>query len=210
MGRMKGFKQTEAVIQRLRRANTGRPLSAEHKQKLSLAHRGKTPWNKGIPQTAETREKLSNALRGRKIPLEVCVKLSVMRMGHATSEETRRKIGDAQRGDKANNWKGGITNLPYCVKFSQEFRERVRAFFGHTCVECGKSQTDNGASLDVHHVNFDKMTCCNDVEPLFVALCMSCHGKTQHNREYYEQHFEEVIMTKFEGKCYLPKPEGVN
>lgn len=180
----------------------------------------------GFKHSEETIRKMSEIKKGKRHSEETCQLLSVQRMGVKTrphTEETKRKMSASHigktftlehrrmlsenhadfRGDKGSSWKGGLSFEPYCVKFNDEFKERVRAFFGHVCQLCRKPQ--NGKKLDVHHVNFDKMTCCNDVKPLFVPLCHSCHMKTNFNRKYYEQHFEEVIMTKFEGNCYLPK-----
>ena len=97
----------------------------------------------------------------------------------------------------------------YCEKFNEPLKERVRGFFNRTCVECGKLEENNEwGKLSVHHVNFDKNACCNNTRPLFVALCSQCHPKTNRNREYWEEHFTELINSKFGGKCYLPKPHS--
>jgi len=72
-------------------------------------------------------------------------------------------------------------------------------------VECGKTEAENGQRLETHHVNLDKMACCNDNKPLFVALCKSCHGKVQYNKDYWQQHFTDMINDKHNGKCYIPK-----
>ena len=96
-----------------------------------------------------------------------------------------------------------IASILRHIKFKPEFKERVRKFFGRVCVECGAPE--NGRKLDVHHVNFDKSSCCSDVKPLFVALCRSCHMKTNTNREHWEDRYTQLINEKFEGKCYFPK-----
>lgn len=43
----------------------GRVCSAEEKQKISLANKGKKTWNKGIPRTSEERAKMSATKRSR-------------------------------------------------------------------------------------------------------------------------------------------------
>jgi len=103
------------------------------------------------------------------------------------------------------NWQGGISYEPYCILFDNEFKDRVRIWFGYICVECGTPQ--NGRNHTVHHVNYDKMMCCNDVKPLFVCLCNSCNGKANFNRPYWEQHFTDMIENYYQGKCYLSKEE---
>ena len=113
-------------------------------------------------------------------------------------------------GDKHYNWRGGISFEPYCPKFNKEFKERVRAFFGHTCQLCGHVWQKSEPKLAVHHVNYRKDACCSpEVQPLFVPVCFgSCHAKTNNHRQEYEQQFTDLIMTKFGGQCYLPKGES--
>lgn len=108
-------------------------------------------------------------------------------------------------GEKHHNWKGGISYEPYCVLFNDEFKLRVRQFFGNTCVECGKTREEEGINMCVHHVNFDKETCCNDTKPLFVTLCKSCHSKTNFDREYWEEKYTRLINEEYNGQCYMPK-----
>jgi hypothetical protein len=110
-------------------------------------------------------------------------------------------------GDKHPNWKGGISFEPYCVLFNDEFKERVRAYYGYVCVECGTPQ--NCRKHAVHHVNYDKMMCCNEVKPTFVCLCVGCNCRANYNREYWQQHFTEMINVYYGGKCYLSKEEMV-
>ena len=59
----------------------GRPLSAEHRRKLSEAmkgkNKGKQPYNKGKQPSTETRRKISEAIKGRKPSPETRKKMSV-------------------------------------------------------------------------------------------------------------------------------------
>lgn len=112
-------------------------------------------------------------------------------------------MGVSQKGEVNPAWRGGVSFEPYCQKFTKEFKERIRAYFDYTCIECRTPQ--NGSKLRIHHVNYDKMVCCNETKPLFVPLCQSCHSKTNFNRPYWERHFTDIINQYYEGKCYLPK-----
>lgn len=119
--------------------------------------------------------------------------------------------GKAQKriltGDKNPHWLGGKSFEPYCPKFTLEFKERVRAWFNYTCIECGTPQLCQKTKLHVHHVNFNKNSCCDDTIPLFVPLCTSCHSRTGRNREFWNTHFTELINTFYCGKCYYSKEE---
>lgn len=108
-------------------------------------------------------------------------------------------------GPNNPHWKGGIKFEPYCHLFNEEFKERVRDFWGRKCGICGTSEIQNNQRLSVHHVNYDKKVCCNTTKPLFIPLCKTCHSKTNHNREYWEECLSNFIMIWFSGDCYLEK-----
>ena len=133
-------------------------------------------------------------------------------------------------GENHPRWNGG--NKIYCEKWTPEFRNRIRAFFGYICVECGTPQ--NGKLLHCHHVYYNKKACCEisengeymsnlgirNKEPFykisgdpnkFVALCSSCHAKTSsiknNNRLYWAEHFEKIVNTYYNGNSYLSHSE---
>lgn len=111
-------------------------------------------------------------------------------------------------GSGNHAWEGGITFTPYCEKFNEQFKERVREFWGRKCGNCGKSEIENGQKLSIHHVYYNKFTCCDDSEPSFVALCVSCHAKTNFNRDIWEDHFSNLIYERG-GKSFYTYDEYV-
>lgn len=127
---------------------------------------------------------------------------------------SQRCSGKSFTGKKNPNWRGGKSYGDYCEKFNNDFRERVRAFFGNKCVVCGKEHNDAyGSRVSVHHVNFNKKACCDQTEkPLFVTLCAGCHNKTngKYQKEYWEDYFKKLINEKYGGKCYYTKEEYYN
>lgn len=106
------------------------------------------------------------------------------------------------KGKGSHFWKGGISFEPYCPLFNEEFKERVREFWDRKCGLCGKKEINNGKKLNVHHVQYDKDTCCNNTLPLFIPLCNRCHTKTNFNRSYWEEMFSNYIMIWYDGECY--------
>jgi hypothetical protein len=182
-------------------------------------HLGKNNPMFGKYHTDAWRKEHSEAMRGKNNPMfgktnrvfgwhhsgKTRKEISKSHLGKHWSKEQREKMRDVNRGEKCYAWKGGISFEPYCYMFNRPFKNRVRARYDYTCVECEKTQEENGRLLDVHHVNYDKMVCCNDVKPLFVALCHSCNSKANGNREFWEDWFTEIINEFYDGQCYLPK-----
>jgi len=187
--------RSEEWYRKQKESHLGNKASDETKQKMKAIKIGHV-------HSDETKKKISKSLSGRKLSEKTRKKLSNIALERPPiSDETRKKLGDSHRGEKCYLWKGGISFEPYCPKFNNEFKERVRAFFDYTCPECGTSQ--NGKKLCVHHINFNKKTCCDGTIPMFVPLCDSCHGKTQSRRDYWKQHFIEMINSYYGGKCYF-------
>jgi hypothetical protein len=168
----------------------------------------------------EVRIKMRMAKVGTIVPETTKEKMSESHKGYIKSEDhcenlrksslkswSDPKIKEARSGYGAANWKGGISFEPYCSKFNEPFKERVRIFFGRVCVNCGKTEKENGKRLAVHHANYDKMMCCNDIKPLFVAVCNSCNSKANKDREVWEEYYTRIVNEKYCGKCYLTKEE---
>jgi len=216
---LKGRKLSNLHCQHMSDVRKGKPLSEKCLQN-SIAIR------KGIPRTAEDRKKISDGGKGKHGHLVGRVfsethkkKISDSRWGENNpmfgkhhSRETRIKMSVARSGDKCHLWKGGISFEPYCPKFTKEFKERVRAFFGYQCQlpGCNHVWQPGEKKLSVHHVNYRKDSCCSDVViPLFIPVCSgSCHAVTNNHREYWEKYFTDLINEKFGGKCYLPKVDS--
>lgn len=91
------------------------------------------------------------------------------------------------RGPDHPNWRGGRTT--YDDKFTDEFRRLVRERDLFCCQVCGALEGD--VALDVHHIDYDKT---NTRLSNCIALCHSCHAKTNFNREYWHAHLTNKMM----------------
>ena len=89
------------------------------------------------------------------------------------SDYTKDHWSISRKGENNHAWKGGISFEPYCPKFDNEFKERVRAFFGYTCQMCGHVWIEGEEKLAVHHVNYNEMVCCNSIETPFICFSYS-------------------------------------
>lgn len=206
--RMKGKKQSPELVEKRIAPIRGRKTPEEIKQKISQTMKGrKLPWYDKVraAKKAHPLKGEDSPFYGKEVSSETREKIRQSLLGHKHKKETIDKMCEMRKLDKHPNWMGGKSFEPYCPKFNKEFKERVRAYFDYTCPECLSPQ--NGTALHVHHINFNKMSCCDDTLPLFIPLCTPCHTKTNFNREYWEQYFIEMIDGYYQGKCYFSKEE---
>lgn len=98
--------------------------------------------------------------------------------GYGLSEEHKRKIGDAQRGVKANNWRGGVTPAQKLERQRPEYkawRELVYQRDDYTCQVCYK----RGGNIQADHI---KPWIAYPELRLELSngrtLCVECHKKT--------------------------------
>lgn len=162
----------------------------------------------------ETRRKQSKSMMGFKHSEEDKRKLSEARKGRKATEGAKRKQSATLQGIPYDKWKSFISFGKYCPRFNEAFKERVRNFFNRKCFNCGKSEAEQMSDqrnrgkrpqkLAVHHVNYDKMVCCDNTIPLFVPLCISCHVPTNGKRKYWEEKFERELVERNEGKSFIP------
>lgn len=71
--------------------------------------------------------------------------------GKHHTEEHKRKVSEAERGEKHNNWKGGITPLHQTIRRCFEYRQwrdDVYTRDNFACQECGDAI---GGNLRAHH-----------------------------------------------------------
>lgn len=196
----------------------GKHHSTKTRAKMSVSHTGSRRSEKTRKRQSEVKIGEKNPMFGKRgelnplykthLPIETRKKISHTKITFKwiPTDEWRKKQSDGHSGEKNHSWRGGISFEPYCYMFNKPFKKRVRAFFGHKCVECEMTREENGQDLDVHHVNYNKMMCCNDVKPLFVALCRSHNAVANGNRGFWEDWYTELINEFYGGKCYLPKP----
>lgn len=95
-------------------------------------------------------------------------------------------------GAKKGSWIDGRSFLPYCCKFNDKLKEKIRERDNRVCQLCGKTESENRIKLSVHHLNYDKENCY----PELISLCSSCHTKTNHNREHWKVVLREILEKK--------------
>lgn len=90
------------------------------------------------------------------------------------------------KGEKAYQWKGGISRLPYPFDFNEELKELIRKRDNYKCQNCGCPQEECYRKLSVHHIDYNK----DNLDPEnLITLCSSCNSKANFDRSYWQKHF---------------------
>jgi len=118
---------------------------------------------KQVPHDDEWNRKVSESLKGR-----------------IFTEEHRRNIGKTNCGEKNYGWLGGVSFLPYSYKFTKHLKESIKARDSYKCRLCGKED-----KLYIHHIDYNKL---NTDTTNLISLCLSCHIKTNYNRNCWKEY----------------------
>ena len=177
-------------------AKRGKPLTEDHKKKLSDAHKGQIRSPEALRKSSESlrsrytnnkefRDKIQkiNSERNKSLKYRELARRRSLKMWADPAHID--KIYDKISGENCHLWRGGISFEPYCKKFNNLIKEKIRDNFGRVCFVCGKSETENGKRLDVHHVDYSKEQGC-DRQWSLVPLCHPCHSRTNGDRVYWE------------------------
>lgn len=100
---------------------------------------------------------------------------------------------DKQRGNKNWNWRGGKSLKPYASTWNNGLRESIRQRDGYKCQGCGIPQAECIIKLDVHHIDYDKKNC---IPINLVSLCHKCNSKVNINRDFWQAHFEKIMVAR--------------
>lgn len=149
---MKGKKHTQETKEKMRKSALGRLFSKDHKNKLSLAHKGKH-------RSEEVKKKLSEHFK----------------LVYQGKNNPRYGI----RGEFSPRWKGGITPINKIIRGSLEYRLWRTAVFkrdNYTCIWCGDNR---GGNLEADHIKpfayYPELRFAIDNGR---TLCHECHKTT--------------------------------
>jgi len=153
-----GRKHTEEAKRKIGKGNIGNIHTEETKKKMSVAKKGKKPWNKGKTGiftgtknpfygkhhseetkrflserviSKETKKKMSVAKKGKKLSIEHSRKIVLGNTGKKRTEEFKKKSSKRMMGER-NHWRGKHHSEEAKKKLSELNKGEKNAFFGKT------------------------------------------------------------------------------
>lgn len=195
----KGYKATEEHRRKnsevQKRIGHRPPLGVGKKfQKRHQINKGRIPWNKGKHTgfshwLGKNRPSSSEETKKRMSETHRKIGSGRWNRGKHHTEEVKRRIGEALKGEKSPNWQGGISFEPYSVDWTETLKRGIRERDKYTCQLCNKEP-----SVICHHIDYDKKNCNSDN---LIVLCRGCHAKTNFNRQYWKQIFNDKILRRY-------------
>jgi hypothetical protein len=176
----KGHVLSDKTKRKIGMVNKGRKNTPETKKKMSQSQIKRFQEN---PMSNEQKRKLSIANKGKKYP---------NRKSSPHSEECKRKISEGNKGkhlkEKCPFWMGGISEKRYTSDWTKTLRRSIRERDQYICQICSREP-----SISVHHIDYNKLNCNPDN---LITLCVSCHSKTNNNRNYWKKYFKRRLNQK--------------
>lgn len=152
-------------------------MSEETKKKISQTLMGNIPWNKGKTNCVSEigKQNISKANKNRSPP--------------------NKGIFGIKIGEKASNWKGGLSFEPYCSKFNKVLKEKIKQRDNYQCQypNCLCPQLESlllyHKGLVIHHIHYDKPNC----DPDLITLCTKHNGIVNGKRDYHEELLMKIL-----------------
>ena len=181
-----GKKHPDEVRQKISDSNKGKIQTEETRQKISKALEGV----EGRPHSEETKQKIREGNKGKIVLEETRQKISKTRIEKGVAKgENNPMYG--KTGEKHYNWQNGISFEPYGIEFNKELKQQILERDNWQCQDPNCNHLSQ--RLDVHHIDYNKKN--NNPENLIV-LCKSCHTKTNFNRQYWTEFYQNIMANK--------------
>ncbi len=191
----KGRVVTDETKNKIRQKHKGKQLTEEHKRKISHNHAdfsGEKHPMFGKHHSQEAKHKISIANKGKKRhTIDSKKKISKAMSGINNPMFGRER--PEMTGCNNPNWKGGISNNPYCSEFlNKEFRSFITERDNNKCLNpCCEHKSDR---LTIHHIDYNKRNCT----PLnLICLCNSCNAKANKDREWHTSWYKAIIYQRY-------------
>ena len=181
------FKFSEQALTRLKEQRKNDKTYGERMKKINAEKKGKT-WEQlyGIDGAKRLKEDAAKRRLGTKHSNETKHKMTITKIGNKNPMH-------GMSGTLSPVWNGGTSFFSYGPEFSFQLRKEIRDRDSHTCQLCGTHESECDTKLHVHHIDYNKKNCS---EVNLISLCRTCHIPTKTNRQYWEEYFTNLIISK--------------
>ena len=106
------------------------------------------------------------------------------------SEPRKRKSDSMIDWEFYNKYGCKRSSVPYTDEFNPQLKKQITERDSFTCQLFTELLPDKFA---VHHIDYEKKN-CNPINLIF--LCNSCHTKTNHNRDFWQNYFQSYQIER--------------
>lgn len=164
----------------------GKSPSEKTRALMSVAKIGKS-------RSEETKTKISAARIELMRDPKVRAKISAFMIEQWKDPEKRDEQSARMMGENNPSWRGGTSFEPYGPEFNAHLKSQIRERDNYTCQECQYTEDELGRTLDVHHIDYDKL---NSNPENLISLCQSCHSQTNFSREEWAEYFGKITEAR--------------
>ncbi len=146
----------------------------------------------GRKQTDEHNRNISLGNKGKKRSKEHCKNTSKGMKKYFEDPEALIRASCAQQCIKREDWKGFISQEPYCDVWTKEYKDFIKERDEWKCLnpKCRKTSK----TICAHHIDYNKKNC----EPWnIITVCMSCNGRANGNRKYWQKFYTNIMKEKY-------------
>ena len=179
--------------------NRKRGLMSEGvRYKISNSKKGQKPWIEGKHHKKESIKRMSESNKGKHTSIETEFKkgkhISIeteFKKGYIQPKEWGIRRSEKMSGDSHWNWQNGKSFEIYPIEFNKKFKQLIYERDNYQCQY--PNCTEIHKKLNAHHIDYDKQN--NNPENI-ITLGTSCHMKTNFNRQYWTEFYQNIMMNK--------------
>ena len=146
----------------------------------------------GRQRSKETKRKLSESLSGKNHPQYGKKGKDHPVYGYKHTKDELERMS----GKNHPNWKGGISSELYCQEwYIKDYKDSIKERDNYMCQnpEC----YEKCIILCIHHINYNKKNCKSEN---LITVCTSCNARANHNRGFWQKHYEGIMKRRGYGK----------
>lgn len=182
---IKREKFNEEWLSNMSKAQKGISKSLEHRNKISIALKGRKLSNIHIEKLKSIKGELASGYKdgrtkGKEYNCTNCGRIIIKYRSANNTNKTfcnHKCFKEYTKGDKCSSWRGGITPLYKARLNFPEYKEKLKQVYkrdDYKCQSCGDSKN----KLEAHHIVPWRISHNDEMDNL-ITVCRTCHRKIE-------------------------------